>query len=260
METIYQRLLWLDIGQAIAYLKTLTTAPVTERLLLQLCELGDCTAYIDATGLEGIALCNELTRVSGWRHQEIISPSFFETGGEEGLAPRFVKGSYSLRPLPGQGEEDGFGLWEIGMYPPEAPIAKALLRFKPADIQALAVKTNKATEPYSSSASELESLLQQLEDERNRREAAEIEAAALRQQLATGMTTQQGAGLYFPYATKELEAMRAAALKFWQSSKLDHLPLQKQVQQFIAEHAGGMPERKAKELAHIIKPEHYRDI
>lgn len=176
METIYQRLLWLDIGQAIAYLKTFTTAPVTERLLLQLCELGDCTAYIDATGLEGIALCNELTRVSGWRHQEIISPSFFETGGEEGLAPRFVKGSYSLRPLPGQGEEDGFGLWEIGMYPPDAPIAKALLRFKPADIQALAVKTNKATEPYSSSATELESLLQQLEDERNKRKVAEQRA------------------------------------------------------------------------------------
>lgn len=69
-------------------------------------------------------------------------------------------------------------------------------------------------------------------------------------------------GLTFPYATKELKAMRAAVAKYWESYTPDkRQPTQVEVQLELCELLGlermknGDPPRKAKELAGAIKPD-----
>ncbi|MDH0646190.1 hypothetical protein N5D48_05300 [Pseudomonas sp. GD03858] len=60
-------------------------------------------------------------------------------------------------------------------------------------------------------------------------------------------------GLNFPYSTKQLEAARNAANKYWVDYDPERPPLQKQVASFIAEQ--GVPARQAQELAIAIKPD-----
>ena len=64
-------------------------------------------------------------------------------------------------------------------------------------------------------------------------------------------------GLIFPYSTKHLEAMRDAAVKFWQGhdiTKPAPYGIQKTVQGFLAERTGENA-RKLAELAKAIKPD-----
>ncbi|WP_139211102.1 hypothetical protein [Azotobacter beijerinckii] len=118
-------------------------------------------------------------------------------------------------------------------------------------------------------AAELEGLRLQLEQERTARQAAEqrakraeTEATALRLQLAAAGTADQGSGgLTFPYATKELEAMRAAVAKYWEGYTTDkRQPTQKEVAIELGELLGlslmknKEPARKAVNLAAAIKP------
>lgn len=53
MEKVYRLLSWLDMAQAVDYLEDLTKTPLTEGLLLQLCDAGECAAYLDCMGLNG---------------------------------------------------------------------------------------------------------------------------------------------------------------------------------------------------------------
>lgn len=69
--------------------------------------------------------------------------------------------------------------------------------------------------------------------------------------------TNSDTSLAFPYATKQLEAMRDAAAVFWQAhdrSKPAPHGIQKQVQLFLSGRIGSN-ERKATELANAIKPD-----
>ena len=110
---------------------------------------------------------------------------------------------------------------------------------------------------------ETEDLRQQLEKERTARQAAELraeqaeaETEGLRQQLCDAeaayealrrqeRTTQESppavtaTGLTFPYATKELEAMRAAVAKYWEGYTPDkRQPTQKEISLWIGESLG----------------------
>lgn len=132
---------------------------------------------------------------------------------------------------------------------------------------------------------ELEALREELESERRARNAAdrraedaENTAASLRQQLFSntidhrdqvdspewGGTTPQphDAALSFPYETKELLAMRDAALKYWAGYTRDkRQPTQNEVQLELCEllglsiGKGSTPPRKTIALAGAIKPD-----
>jgi hypothetical protein len=58
MEKVYRLLPWLDITQAIDHLENLTNTPFTPSLLLQLCDAGECAAYLDCMNVEGESLIN----------------------------------------------------------------------------------------------------------------------------------------------------------------------------------------------------------
>ncbi|MFC0667975.1 hypothetical protein ACFSKY_09200 [Azotobacter chroococcum] len=95
-----------------------------------------------------------------------------------------------------------------------------------------------------------------------RAEQAERRARYLEQQLSAQADQQSpqqppAAGLVFPYATKQLEAMRDAAIEFWhQHDRSTPMPygIQKRVQIFLAERTGESS-RKLEELAKAIKPD-----
>lgn len=98
-----------------------------------------------------------------------------------------------------------------------------------------------------------------------RAKSAEQHADSLARQLAEKQAVQKletpTGGVVFPYATKELEAMRAAVAKYWESYTPDkRQPTQVEVQLELCTllglermKDGDMP-RKAKELAGAIKP------
>jgi len=90
---------------------------------------------------------------------------------------------------------------------------------------------------------------------RQQLDAATAELERLRQQAPAS-------GLTFPYATRELEAMRAAIAEHWESYTADkRQPTQKAVALTLGELLGlqrqgnGDPARKAIELAAAIKPD-----
>lgn len=139
-------------------------------------------------------------------------------------------------------------------------------------------------------AAELEGLRLQLEQELAKREAAEAEVAALRREIEDMCYARKAAeevaereaarrhddwlreqynrqpdtlttGLTFPYATKELEAMRTAVAKYWEGYTTDkRQPTQKEIGLELGEllglprQASGDPARKAIALAAAIKP------
>jgi hypothetical protein len=143
--------------------------------------------------------------------------------------------------------------------PPKEINLAANLLLKPEDIKIVAAKINGMSK--QSSAAEVETLRRQLEQERTARQAseqraeqAEAEVAELRLQMAAvGTTGQHSSGLYFPYATKQLEAARDAALKYWCDFNHEHPPLQKSIAGFMIER--GVPARQAQELTIAIKPD-----
>lgn len=120
----------------------------------------------------------------------------------------------------------------------------------------------------SNSASTLEG---QLEHEKNARLNAEAKVLALqelfdRRETKTSVQAagepENPAGLFFPYSTKELEAMRAASLKYWANYTPDkRQPTQKAVGFELCELLGlplqstGEPARKAMILATAIRPD-----
>lgn len=53
MEKIYRLMSWIDMQQALHWLKDMTSTQITERDLLQLCESGECGVYADVDGLTG---------------------------------------------------------------------------------------------------------------------------------------------------------------------------------------------------------------
>lgn len=86
-----------------------------------------------------------------------------------------------------------------------------------------------------------------------KRMAARLEGAP----IAEPQETTTDTGLAFPYSTKQLEAMRDAATKYWQAhdrAKPAPHGIQKQVQIFLSERIGNS-DRKVAELAAAIKPD-----
>ncbi|SEJ09479.1 hypothetical protein SAMN04244579_03092 [Azotobacter beijerinckii] len=110
--------------------------------------------------------------------------------------------------------------------------------------------------------------LDQAESTRKGQELAAANAELERMRLQATDTNQAGqqheapaTGLTFPYATKELEAMRAAVAKYWEGYTTDkRQPTQKEVSIELGELLGlprqgsGDPNRKAMNLAAAIKP------
>lgn len=275
MEKLYRQLPWLDMGQALDYLQRLTNTPITEQGLLQLGRSRRVDVYveIDPRGLTGTAsdTKEEVTLIG---MQQVLNPDMaFEQGQEQTCAVL----------------KHGDAHW-IGLLPSWSQ--KAL--FKSADIQTLAAKMNDKEE--RSDAAELEGLRQQLElVQANLEEAkasretlhlrssythqllesTQAENAQLRELLADSdeklkqQTIEQprsqvetlATGLTFPYATKELVALRAAALKYWANHTPDkRQPTQVEIQLELCELLGlalmrdKSPPRKAVELAAVIKP------
>lgn len=252
MENKYRLLEWLTTPQALASLQSMTGASLSSDELLQLCDAGACSVYLDCRGRGGDAGApltesgqSCLIPAIGREICKVESPL---TLADSTLYSTAVIGA--VRVLTTGQVVDGERWWiPLGDSPPTT-------FFERSEIQALADKLNAAAgEPI---AAELEDLRVQLEQERSARAAAEqraerAEAGKLHQQLGR----QPDGCLTFPYATRQLEAMRDAATKFWQShdrSKPAPYRIQKQVRNFLAERIGENP-RKVAELAAAIKPD-----
>lgn len=130
---------------------------------------------------------------------------------------------------------------------------------------------NTVSETRRESSSAATALSEKLASERSARLEAEAMVLTLKKQLETrsgmlGLAAQSEKsavpGLVFPYSTKELEAMREAALKHWAEYTTDkRQPTQKAIALGIGERlnlprqTSGDPARKAMILATAIKPD-----
>ena len=271
MENVYRLLYWLDMTQAIDYLESLTKTQVTDRLLLQLCEAQQCRAYADVDGVSG--------------HTWELLDEAVARGIHLVTNPMDAFGSGWSTSLLTNG--DIFGSTET-QWMGSLPVWKRGPIFQPRDIESLAVMLGGGD--VLSSQSELAALRSQLKQERNAREAAErraiqaeADASSLRQEIEDAYYAQKSDealaaqeayhrylegdpayqlpqpldGLAFPYATKHLEAMRDAAIEFWQGhdiTKPAPYGIQKTVQNFLAARTGENA-RKLAELAAAIKPD-----
>lgn len=165
MEKVYRLLPWLDIAQALDYLEYLTETPFSDGLLLQLCDAGECAVYLDCMGLDGEAPFDAgedqpgYEPVVGRGHCKVEYPLL---QSRSGFATHVIGPAW----LAFDGIVKDDCEWII-----RRSKAGLSLIFKSADIEALAAKMN--GEPEQSSTAEVESLRQQLEQERGAREAAE---------------------------------------------------------------------------------------
>lgn len=252
MEKLHRLLPLLTTAQALAWLRSMTGTSLSSDDLLQLCDAGECSVYLDCRGRVGDAGA-PISDSDHACHIPAIGLEVCKVENPLSLADSTLHGTAvigAVRVLTTGQVVDGDRWWiPLGDSPPTR-------LFKNSDIQALADKLNaEAGEPI---AAELEDLREQLEQERVARAAAEqraelAEAGKLPQQLGG----QPVGCLTFPYATRQLEAMRDAATKFWQShdrSKPAPHGIQKQVQNFLAERTG-TNSRKVQELAAAIKPD-----
>lgn len=252
MEKVCRLLPWLTTPQALAWLGSMTETSLSSDDLLQLCDAGACSVYLDCRGRIGDAGAP----ISGSDHECLIpvtGQGICKVENPLTLADSTLHGTAVIgaaRVLTTGQAVDGDRWWiPLGDSPPTT-------LFKNSDIQALADKLNEAAgEPI---AAKLEDLRVQLEQERSARAAAEqraeqAEAGRLHQQLGR----QPDGGLTFPYTTRLLEAMCDAATEIWQShdrSTPAPYGIQKKVQNFLAERTGANP-RKVAELAAAIKPD-----
>ncbi len=250
MEKVYRLLTWLDIVQAVDWLRDLTATDLTERDLLALCAARRCTAYVNTDGFFGHDFDD--AEVEGQGIHQVRNPLRLIHVGTTTTAELIFEGPVFIE---NPSEEDADGVWVL--WRAVVPLRDCTALFRLEEIQALAGVMNGVG--MDGKRTELEDLRQQLEQElaarqvaERRAEQAEAETAALLQQLAAADTAGlDGAGLTFPYATKHLEAARAAALEYWQEFDPLRPPLQKQVIASIV--SLGVPVRQAEELARAIK-------
>lgn len=154
MEKVYRHLPWLDMEQATDYmgamLKATPQAPFTERLLIQLCEAGECPVYLDCQGRRGVAYFETTfsqegeAGVYGFGHARLLS----------------VRAFSRAKRIPVFGECDSVFLgfdereWWIDRDDPRGGPEPTPL-FKPADLEALAAKMNGEPAPPRTAEAEV---------------------------------------------------------------------------------------------------------
>ena len=74
MDKIYRLLDWLTLSQAVDWLETLTETKIAEWSLLQLCESGQCAAFIKCPGLEGVSTDFGHSIVEPTGMQKVLNP------------------------------------------------------------------------------------------------------------------------------------------------------------------------------------------
>jgi hypothetical protein len=246
MEKVFRLLPWLNTTQALAWLRSMTGTALSSDDLLQLCDAGECAAYLDCRERKG-EMAVYLGDDFPLQHEPVIGRGICKVEHPLQLVnarqSALVIGAAQVE-CTGTVIEGEQWCIRVDLLPPTL--------FKNSDIQALADTLNAAAgEP---TATELEDLRVQLEQERSARAAAEQRAT---QAEASKLHQQPDCCLSFPYATIQLEAMRDAATKFWQAhdrSMPAPYGIQKKVQKFLAERTGENP-RKVAELAAAIKPD-----
>lgn len=163
MEKVYRLLEWLTIDQAVSWLQDLTETRVDQWLLLQLCESGQCIAYMSCADIKGnsIDLLESVTKSAG--KQKVLNPSALINCGShnnitmELFGPAWVHDEIfdpcspdALKELEWIGFADA---WEVEVF------------FKSLDIQALASKMNGITTDTQGANTESEQIVRELRRE-----------------------------------------------------------------------------------------------
>lgn len=283
MDEIYRRMKWLDINQAADWLQRLTGNPLTTTDLLSLCDSRQCDAYANTNGLLGVNINSTVCeQVIGAGIQKVLTPMFLKYAGQEIELEMYYESPPVSNRFRGVITEHPLTTWAA-----KTQLKDLEALFKPDDIPTLAAKLKPETGSQPN-PSELKDVRRELRRERAKREAAEAEIAALHQRIEDINNRLQGneahetnecsvvqpmhqpgvmtGGLVFPYATKRLEAMRAAAVKHWESHTPEkRRPTQKEIGLELGEaldlprQANGEPSREAKVLAGAIKPDNSLD-
>lgn len=193
MDKVYRLLDWLTINQAVDWLQDLTMTQVSDLNLLQLCDSGQCAAYVKVSGIEGLSADFDFSVVNALGMQKALSPLKLLHCGEyvESSLDLFglVRAREESKGLPCSNDRNGPSVEVELEWFASVNLHSHTAFFKSTDIQALASKMNGAPEQLRTD--ENDSLRQQLEAERAARQAAEERLAkaqddfsALSQQLA----------------------------------------------------------------------------
>jgi len=262
MGQMYQLLPWLSASDAAQFASQLTNQNITVEKLNQLCGAGYCNAYIRCQGIKGVE-DGSYRNVCADDAQILVFPENLRCAVVEDENQKPIEVLSISRPLV-------YG--PVWVYPHEDKPAHSednvtwalttgdnthYAMFKPADIEALAAKVNGTA--LSSSTDSIESLRQQLEQEHAARLSAEAEVAQLRQELPL-LNSHIGASpssatITFPYKTKQLEILCAAAVQFWSTHDVQApapYARQKIVQSYLTEKIGIA---RTVELARAILPD-----
>lgn len=252
MNKVYKLLNWLNMPQAKDWLEDLTQTEISDWNLLQLCDSGQCAAYLECWGMDGSSIDYSTTIISAIGMHKVLNPLELIHCGKpvEKMLEFFGLASTQEMPLDHLTPEPSIIQKEIE-WRGRKSMHSCFPIFKREEIQALAERMNGIDERPSRAY--FEELSHQLELEREARKAAEAKLKT----HASEDTITPSKDLTFPYTTKHLEAMREAALEFWQKhEKTVPAPhgIQKKVQNFLADRIGAST-RKVAELATAIKPD-----
>lgn len=216
MDKVYRLLDWLTISQAVDWLQDLTMTQVSELNLLQLCDSGQCAAYVKASGIEGLSADFDYSVEHGLGMQKVLNPLKLLHCGD------YVESSLDMFGLVRAREEpkappssnDRLGpLLEVELeWCASVNLRTLTAFFKGTEIQALAGKMNGAQEQRTD---ENESLRQQLEIESAARQAAEDRLArahadfsVLSQELARAQAANESLSKMHGETTDQLHSVQ----------------------------------------------------
>lgn len=144
MKSIFGELEWLDTDEAVQYLQSISSMPMTEKLLLKLCEALDCPVYVDVGGVSGWDESRSKPATAKGAHKVEFSDAF----GMDCL-PLQLHTTGATR----WGE--GVTRWKIDLRTQEREFPRI---FKPADIASLAANMSRKTgQPTAATEAEIHS-------------------------------------------------------------------------------------------------------
>lgn len=229
MEKVYQLMDLLDIHQSVDWLQSMTGKPLKESDLLKLCNAKHCNIYLvfrDEKIKDSTVFKRELYDLAA----KVSSPVLWLTGDDGEL---YISGKCTVESNSWYWEHNEIDFPDCDFGGKYFVYGNRVPFFKPKEIQALAAKILGDLPPSSNTINSAKKGLHS--------ESEKLSEAAI----------------YFPYSTKQLMAMRDAAVKFWQHhdrSKPAPYGVQKQIQSFLMERTGDNA-RKVAELAAAIKPD-----
>lgn len=208
MEKLYPLLDWLEIGQALDWLQSLTESAITSHDLISLCDAKHCDVYVDLREpVKGADEETWLVDVTGYGIQRVRNPIALVDSGELRDSRLEFLGKATWK------DETGANVTREITWDARVVMLNIFPKFKPADIRSLANKMNGVlTQP---TVAELELARTQLERAIESKENAwhltdkyKTELEVLRETADQDRTSREAAWLRAEQAEREAAVLR----------------------------------------------------